>query len=482
MAQNVYHRVVLTGYQASAPDEAADFGYPEGVLNFGVAGNYGIHVLQLEPDEAWEGLTIRATFKSVLGCAEATMNPETKEIEVPPSATTNATGVSAASVLSRAGGSSEKYGVITIIGTDAEDRLVSNKLLFGVAEAGCLTGDEIPTDPDIYQQYIEQVEAALDSRLEEYFTGGSPGDVWTQGAEGKPGWKAPTGGSASIPTIGENGNWYINGEDTGKPSRGEKGEPGEPGVQGPAGEPGKDGSQGPQGEPGKDGQDGEQGPAGPSGADGKTPVKGVDYWTTEEQQQIVDEAATAAAKKVPTATAEQAGVVKAQPISEQGNMTPASILPNGTLVVPAGSGSSGGEEKDFALVRKIEITSPEQQVQQLAENISDYSEIMIKGIPVSESSGQLQVMVKKDSTTVCMISFGTIATDTSRNVFGVIRRTNYGFVMIATNQNHLNGAAATFSNNYGTEIPVGSNISVTMQNSTYEKKFVEGTEFYIYAR
>lgn len=142
----------------------------------------------------------------------------------------------------------------------------------------------------------------------------------------------------------------------------------------------------------------------------------------------------------------------------------------------------GDGEKDFSLIRKIEITSPEQQVVSFEEDISDYSEIIIKGIPVSESSGQLQVMVKKDSTIVCMISFGTIATDTSRNVFGVIRRTNYGFVMIATNQNHLNGAAATFSNNYGTEIPAGSNISVTIQNSTYGKKFIEGTEFYIYAR
>lgn len=55
------------------------------------------------------------------------------------------------------------------------------------------------------------------------------------------------GGEAATPTIGENGNWYINGEDTGKPSRGEDGAPGAdgedgaPGEKGDPGEPGEDG-------------------------------------------------------------------------------------------------------------------------------------------------------------------------------------------------------------------------------------------------
>ncbi len=43
------------------------------------------------------------------------------------------------------------------------------------------------------------------------------------------------------PTIGENGNWYLKGEDTGQPSRGEKGERGIPGTKGETGAPGKDG-------------------------------------------------------------------------------------------------------------------------------------------------------------------------------------------------------------------------------------------------
>lgn len=58
------------------------------------------------------------------------------------------------------------------------------------------------------------------------------------------------GGEAATPTIGENGNWYINGEDTGKPSRGEDGAPGADGQDGAPGEKGD------PGEPGEDGEDG----------------------------------------------------------------------------------------------------------------------------------------------------------------------------------------------------------------------------------
>ena len=60
------------------------------------------------------------------------------------------------------------------------------------------------------------------------------------------------GQDGHTPTIGENGNWFINGEDTGFPSRGERGEEGMPGPDGPEG---PEGPQGPQGEPGPAGQD-----------------------------------------------------------------------------------------------------------------------------------------------------------------------------------------------------------------------------------
>ena len=55
------------------------------------------------------------------------------------------------------------------------------------------------------------------------------------GAKGDPGENGIT------PTIGENGNWYLGDEDTGKPSRGEKGDPGQKGDPGDKGDPGQTG-------------------------------------------------------------------------------------------------------------------------------------------------------------------------------------------------------------------------------------------------
>lgn len=60
---------------------------------------------------------------------------------------------------------------------------------------------------------------------------------------GKPGKDGAT------PEIGQDGNWYINGQDTGKPSRGEKGDKGEQGL------PGKDGAPGAKGDPGENATD-----------------------------------------------------------------------------------------------------------------------------------------------------------------------------------------------------------------------------------
>lgn len=53
-------------------------------------------------------------------------------------------------------------------------------------------------------------------------------------------------GEGTTPQIGDNGNWYIGGVDTGKPSRGA------------------------------------------AGTDGKTPVRGTDYWTAADKQEIVN--------------------------------------------------------------------------------------------------------------------------------------------------------------------------------------------------
>lgn len=90
---------------------------------------------------------------------------------------------------------------------------------------------------------------------------------WLKGEDGK------DGTSPEI-TIGSNGDWYINGEDSGIKAQGPAGEDGidgEPGKdgadgqQGPQGEQGIQGEQGPQGSQGDKGEQGEQGPQGEPG-------------------------------------------------------------------------------------------------------------------------------------------------------------------------------------------------------------------------
>ena len=63
-------------------------------------------------------------------------------------------------------------------------------------------------------------------------------EEWLQSLNGKDGTDGTDG---QTPTIGENGNWFLGENDTGKPSRGEKGEKGDSGEKGPAGANGKDG-------------------------------------------------------------------------------------------------------------------------------------------------------------------------------------------------------------------------------------------------
>ena len=68
-----------------------------------------------------------------------------------------------------------------------------------------------------------------------------------KGATGAPGANGKDGENGKTPYVGDNGNWYIGADDTGKPSRGAKGEPGSPGARG---EPGSPGAKGDKGDPG----------------------------------------------------------------------------------------------------------------------------------------------------------------------------------------------------------------------------------------
>lgn len=68
----------------------------------------------------------------------------------------------------------------------------------------------------------------------------------TNGQDGAKGDKGDTGAAGqagSVITIGENGNWVIDGIDTGKPSRGDKGDKGDKGDQGDPGSNGQDADQ-----------------------------------------------------------------------------------------------------------------------------------------------------------------------------------------------------------------------------------------------
>ena len=79
---------------------------------------------------------------------------------------------------------------------------------------------------------------------------GEKGDTGAQGIQGEKGDKGDTGAAGAdgkTPYVGDNGNWFVGSDDTGKPSRGEKGEPGSPGARG---EPGSPGAKGDKGDPG----------------------------------------------------------------------------------------------------------------------------------------------------------------------------------------------------------------------------------------
>ena len=82
----------------------------------------------------------------------------------------------------------------------------------------------------------------------------------TDGEDGKDG---------TVVTMGDNGNWFIDGQDTGVSYKGEKGDKGDQGEQGPAGPQGPQGEQGPAGEAGT-------GAAGKDGHDAQISANG--YW------------------------------------------------------------------------------------------------------------------------------------------------------------------------------------------------------------
>ena len=140
-----------------------------------------------------------------------------------------------------------------------------------------------------------------------------------KGAPGAAGANGKDGENGKTPYVGENGNWFIGEDDTGKPSRGAKGEPGKDGVtptfsiesvetgepgtdadvtmtgdapnhglrfviprgdKGDKGDTGSPGAKGDKGEPGAKGEPGSPGAKGDKGDTGATPNLTIGSVTT----------------------------------------------------------------------------------------------------------------------------------------------------------------------------------------------------------
>lgn len=177
--------------------------------------------------------------------------------------------------------------------------------------AAASVGEDLPRGKSAYEIAKEN---GFDGTEAEWLASlkGEPGAAGTNGKDGENG---------ETPYVGENGNWFIGEDDTGKPSRGAKGEPGRDGVTPTfsiesveTGEPGTDadvtmtgdapnhglrfviprgdkgargspGAKGDKGEPGAKGEPGSPGAKGDKGDTGATPNLTIGSVTTLEAGQ-----------------------------------------------------------------------------------------------------------------------------------------------------------------------------------------------------
>ena len=152
-------------------------------------------------------------------------------------------------------------GVDGINGTDGEDGITPT---IG-ANGNWFLGEEDTGKPSRGEQGPQGIQGPKGEKGDT----GATGPQGPSGQNGTDGINGTDGEDGITPTIGENGNWFLGEEDTGKPSRGEQGPQG---IQGPQGEKGDTGATGPQGPAGQDGADGINGT---DGEDGITPTIGA---------------------------------------------------------------------------------------------------------------------------------------------------------------------------------------------------------------
>ena len=111
------------------------------------------------------------------------------------------------------------YIQIGVTGIGADGSLVTTQPIAQSVARGTYRDARIPSDPTptIYEQINQQLKSCttrVNTLYEEAQTGRFKGEPGQDGADG------------ITPHIGDNGNWFLGMEDTGKPSRGEKGDPG----------------------------------------------------------------------------------------------------------------------------------------------------------------------------------------------------------------------------------------------------------------
>ena len=144
----------------------------------------------------------------------------------------------------------------------------------GSTEGAVISADEVSVSEDgsaaaSVGEDLPRGKSAYEIAKENGFNGTEA--EWLASLKGEPGAAGASGKdgeNGKTPYVGDNGNWYIGADDTGKPSRGAKGEKGEKGDTGAQGIQGEQGIQGVQGEKG------DKGDTGAAGADGKTPYVG----------------------------------------------------------------------------------------------------------------------------------------------------------------------------------------------------------------
>lgn len=124
----------------------------------------------------------------------------------------------------------EQIGNLDELTTEAKDNLVA--AINEAAKTGSGAGSVSMRVSGGYIQYSADGGASWDNLIATADLRGAKGDPGTDGTDGTDG---------ITPHIGDNGNWYLGGTDTGKPSRG---------ATGPAGADGKAGGQGPKGDAG----------------------------------------------------------------------------------------------------------------------------------------------------------------------------------------------------------------------------------------